>query len=224
MMSGPERTPCRTRRETMGKTVTKQARAELTRHLLLDAAAALLHRDGYAATSMVDIAREAGVTKGGLYFHFSSKDEICDEVQSAAVAVLHRHVARARGRRPHLRRLADLSRALMGWLAEDTKVGASFRLAREMGSNDPRFVAFVRAWLGQVRAHIAAAHGAGELSPHVRPDMAALLVVVTCVGLESAAASGTIPAGTDLVSTLSELWRVIEVSQPSDSAAEATGT
>ncbi|WP_406637038.1 hypothetical protein [Amycolatopsis sp. WGS_07] len=53
--------------------------------------------------------------------------------------------------------------------------------------------------------------------------MAALLVVVTCVGLESAAASGTIPPGTDLVSTLSELWRVIEVSQPSDSAAEATG-
>ncbi len=209
----------------MGKTVTKQARAELTRLLLLDAAATLFYRDGYAATSMVDIAREAGVTKGGLYFHFSSKDEVCDEVQSAAVAVLHGHVARARGSRPHLRRLAGLSRALMGWLAEDAKVGASFRLAREMGSNDPRFVAFVRAWMGQVRAHIAAAHGAGELSPRVRPDLAALLVVVTCVGLETASASGTIPAGTDLANTLSELWRVIEVAQPADSsAAEATGT
>ncbi|MBB4689036.1 ScbR family autoregulator-binding transcription factor [Amycolatopsis jiangsuensis] len=192
--------------------MTRQARAEQTRLLLLDAAAVLLHRDGYAATSMVDIAREAGVTKGGLYFHFSSKDEICDEVQEAAVAVLRAHVARAaaRGPAPHLRRLAELSRALMGWLHSDAKVGAGFRLAREMGSKDPRFAAFTRAWLQQVRGHVAAAHAAGELGARVRPETAALLVVVTCLGLETAAAGGTIPPETDLVRALAELWRVIE--------------
>lgn len=205
----------------MGTTVTKQARAEQTRLLLLDAAAELLHRDGYAATSMVDIARQAGVTKGGLYFHFSSKDEVCDEVQGAAVAVLQEHVDRVdrRSGAPALRRLAELSRALMHWLGADPKVGASFRLTREMGSKHARYVAFTRAWLAQVRRYIAEAHDAGELSAEVLPDMATLLVVVTCVGLESVVASGTIPADTDLTRTLSELWRVIELAEPVPSTA-----
>ena len=32
--------------------------------------------NGYDGTSMESIARRAGVSKGGLYHHFSSKDEI----------------------------------------------------------------------------------------------------------------------------------------------------
>ncbi|WP_326565373.1 ScbR family autoregulator-binding transcription factor [Amycolatopsis rhabdoformis] len=197
--------------------MTKQARAEQTRILVLAAAAELLHRDGYAATSMVDIARQAGITKGGLYFHFSSKDEICDEVQDAAVAVLREHVSRIDRRitapPPALRRLADLSRALMHWLGTDPRIGASFRLTREMGAKDARYVTFTRAWLAQVRSYISEAHDAGELSAEVLPDMATLLVVVTCVGLESVVASGTIAPDTDLTRTLSELWRVIELAE-----------
>ncbi|GIG62113.1 TetR family transcriptional regulator [Longispora fulva] len=40
---------------------------------LLDAAAALFGRDGYAATSIDEIARVAGVTKGAVYHHFEGK-------------------------------------------------------------------------------------------------------------------------------------------------------
>ncbi|MFI5614927.1 ScbR family autoregulator-binding transcription factor [Amycolatopsis sp. NPDC051903] len=198
--------------------MTKQARAEQTRLQLLEAAAELLHRDGYAATSMVDIARQAGVTKGGLYFHFTSKDDVCDEVQAAAVAVLADHVRwidrRITAPPPSLRRLAELSRALMHWLGADPKVGASFRLAREMGAKDVRFVVFVRAWLAEVRRYVAEADEAGELSAGVLPDMASLLVVVLCVGLESVVGSGAVPADIDLERTLTELWRVIELAEP----------
>jgi AcrR family transcriptional regulator len=203
------------RPEEMGTTVTKQARAEQTRLLLLDAAAVLLHRDGYAATSMVDIAREAGITKGGLYFHFSSKDEICDEVQQAAVAVLNEHVGhRAQVSLPALRRLAVLGHALMGWLETEPKVGASFRLTREMGAKDERYVVFSRAWFAQVRQYVGDAHAAGELGADVPPDTVALLLVVTCVGLESVVASGTIGPDVDLARTLTELWRLIDPAAP----------
>ncbi|SEO46267.1 DNA-binding transcriptional regulator, AcrR family [Amycolatopsis saalfeldensis] len=195
--------------------MTKQARAEQTRLLLLDAAAVLLHRDGYAATSMVDIAREAGVTKGGLYFHFSAKDEVCDEVQQAAVTVLREHVEhQVRAAQPALRRLEALGRALMGWLGTDPKVGASFRLAREMGSKDARFVVFSRAWFGQVRQCVADANAAGELAGDLPLDTVALLLVVTCVGLESVVASGAIGPDVDLARTLTELWQLIERAQP----------
>ncbi len=199
----------------MGSTVTKQARSEQTRHLLLDAAARLLHRDGYAATSMVDISRDAGVTKGGLYFHFSSKDEICDEVQGAAVIVLREHVSRQHGvPLPALRRLVNLSRALMQWLDNDPRVGASFRLAREMGAKDDRFVLFARAWLAQVHEYMADARADGELSSDVPLDIATLLVVVTCVGLESVVASNTVTLEADLADTLTDLWRLIELAKP----------
>lgn len=193
--------------------MTKQARSEHTRRLLLEAAAELLHQDGYAATSMVGIAQAAGVTKGGLYFHFSSKDEICDEVQVAAIAVLDEHVSSRRVvSRPALPRLADLGYALMRWLDADPKVGASFRMAREMGSADERFLVFSRAWLAQVHRCVAEASAAGELSTDVPLETAELLVVVTCVGLESAVSSRIVKRDGDLAATLSRLWRLIELS------------
>lgn len=200
--------------------MTKQARSEHTRRLLLEAAAELLHQDGYAATSMVGIAQAAGVTKGGLYFHFSSKDEICDEVQVAARAVLDEHVNRQRVvPRQALPRLADLSHALMHWLDTDPKVGASFRMAREMGSADERFVVFSRAWLAQVHRYVADALEAGELGADVPIETAELLVAVTCVGLESAVSSRIVQPEGDLAATLSRLWRLIELSPRSPASS-----
>lgn len=190
--------------------MTKQARSEHTRLLLLDAAAELLRREGYAATSMVDIAREAGVTKGGLYFHFTSKDEICDGVQEVAVAVLHTHVEREPTlQAPALDRLTDLGRALMGWLATEAAVGASFRMAREMGAKDARFIRFAQAWVAQVHQYVEAARGAGELGIDMPSDEVALLAAVTLVGLEAVAATSTITTGADLARKLTDLWRIV---------------
>ncbi|HET6709318.1 ScbR family autoregulator-binding transcription factor [Amycolatopsis sp.] len=204
--------------------MTKQARSEHTRRLLLEAAAELLHQDGYAATSMVGISQAAGVTKGGLYFHFSSKDEICAEVQGAAVRVLHEHVRRQLGvPGPALRRLAELSRALMRWLDTDPKVGASFRMAREMGSVDERFVVFSRAWLAQVRQYVADAQAGGELGADVSPEAAELLVVVTCAGLEAVVSSRIVVPDTGLAATLAKLWQLIELADRSSPRPAARG-
>lgn len=46
-----------------------------TRRLLLDAAATIVRDRGLAAT-LDEIAREAGVSKGGLLYHFATKDEL----------------------------------------------------------------------------------------------------------------------------------------------------
>jgi TetR/AcrR family transcriptional repressor of bet genes len=49
---------------------------------ILDAARAVMSRQGYAETSMKDIAREAGVAPGLLHYYFDSKEEILLEVVS----------------------------------------------------------------------------------------------------------------------------------------------
>jgi AcrR family transcriptional regulator len=48
----------------------------VTRSLLLDAAHSLFVNQGYAATSMRQIAESAGVALGGIYNHFASKEAI----------------------------------------------------------------------------------------------------------------------------------------------------
>ena len=37
-------------------------------------------RNGYAATRLLDIAREAGLSKGGVYFHYQAKEEIFKDI------------------------------------------------------------------------------------------------------------------------------------------------
>ena len=50
--------------------------AEDTRRRILEAATELFHERGYAGTSIRHITERLGMTKGALYYHFTSKDEL----------------------------------------------------------------------------------------------------------------------------------------------------
>ena len=50
--------------------------AAITREQLLKNALAVFSKNGYAATSLQDIAREAEVTRGAIYHHFGGKAEL----------------------------------------------------------------------------------------------------------------------------------------------------
>jgi AcrR family transcriptional regulator len=58
------------------KTVASLSRGEQTRQAILSAAYDLIIRQGYAATSMRQIAERAGLALGGIYNHFASKEEV----------------------------------------------------------------------------------------------------------------------------------------------------
>ncbi|MFC2009838.1 TetR family transcriptional regulator [Chloroflexota bacterium] len=50
--------------------------AAVTRDKLLDVALSVFSENGYSATKLEDIAKEAGVTRGAIYWHFGSKSEL----------------------------------------------------------------------------------------------------------------------------------------------------
>jgi TetR/AcrR family acrAB operon transcriptional repressor len=50
--------------------------AEITRRELLKKALVIFSKQGYNATTLQDIASEAGVTRGAIYWHFGSKAEL----------------------------------------------------------------------------------------------------------------------------------------------------
>ncbi len=57
-------------------TPSKAEQADATRTALVAAARRLFTERGYAATSTNEIVERAGVTRGALYHHFSTKDEL----------------------------------------------------------------------------------------------------------------------------------------------------
>ncbi|MCL2089982.1 MAG: TetR/AcrR family transcriptional regulator [Micrococcales bacterium] len=76
----------KTRKTATDKTATKpshgtpadrrRARAEQTRAQLLAAAATVFAEKGYEGSSVGDVAAEAGYTKGAVYVHFDSKEDL----------------------------------------------------------------------------------------------------------------------------------------------------
>jgi AcrR family transcriptional regulator len=65
----------------MGRSIV--SKGELTRELILEGAYQHFLRQGYHGTSMRQIAEEAGIALGGIYNHFSGKEEIFTAVLEA---------------------------------------------------------------------------------------------------------------------------------------------
>ncbi|MFD1703104.1 TetR family transcriptional regulator [Methylopila henanensis] len=61
-----------------------KAEAEKTRDLILDAAEMSFFENGVARSSLDDIARAAGVTRGAVYWHFENKVDLFMAVQERA--------------------------------------------------------------------------------------------------------------------------------------------
>ncbi len=79
-------------------TAPRQQRAprqDNRRQPLLDAAAALFRTRGFHAVTMREIAREAGMLAGSVYYYFSSKDDLLVSVYEEGVRRITERVAEA---------------------------------------------------------------------------------------------------------------------------------
>lgn len=65
---------------------------ERTYHALLDAATALFIRQGVARTTLAQIAAEAGMTRGAVYWHFDNKDAVIQALWLRNADWLHRTI------------------------------------------------------------------------------------------------------------------------------------
>ena len=63
---------------------TPNTRKEETHELILDVAARALRRDGYAGVHVAEVMKEAGLTHGGFYAHFPSRDALLVEALARA--------------------------------------------------------------------------------------------------------------------------------------------
>ena len=117
---------------------------------ILRAASRTFARGGYAATSMDDIAAEAGVSKLMLYRHFNSKHELYEavlaEVRSRLDAIEHRPATLV-GLTP-AEGVREATETLLATIRAAREVPDAFRLLYEHAAHEPEFAAYA----GSVRA------------------------------------------------------------------------
>lgn len=148
-------------------------------------AAVLFERNGFFGTTLAEVSRAAGVTKGAFYFHFSSKDELGGAIQAEACAMLRGALqAATTSRLPALQSVVDLSHELAGWLAEEPHVRASFRTARECGHLGKPFLDFYIDWQAAVESLLHNARQRGELARGIDVEHALTVVLAVSAGLE----------------------------------------
>ncbi|NOS97606.1 MAG: TetR/AcrR family transcriptional regulator [Methylotenera sp.] len=73
------------------------SRKEITHARIVETAARVIRRSGYDGTGVADIMKEAGLTHGGFYAHFSSRDamlaEAADRAGEDTIAIIKRVLA-----------------------------------------------------------------------------------------------------------------------------------
>ncbi len=66
--------------------MTRQRTDEQRKQQIRAAATRCFVRRGFAATRLLDIAREAGLSKGGVYFHYRAKEQLFHDILDAQLA------------------------------------------------------------------------------------------------------------------------------------------
>lgn len=90
--------------------------ADDTRRQILNATAKLLRRNGYASTSLRDIAATTGIKAGSLYYHFASKEEIAETVMAEGIDLVRAAVRKALAARKSADPLQDIEIAIQAHL------------------------------------------------------------------------------------------------------------
>ena len=108
---------------------TKEA-ALATREALIDAAEQVFRREGVTRTSLAEIAAEAGVTRGAIYWHFRDKAELLDAMCERTVLPLDAAFAQAgdAARVDPLGTLRNLAVDALAQLARDPRTQAVFEI------------------------------------------------------------------------------------------------
>ncbi|MFH8572114.1 ScbR family autoregulator-binding transcription factor [Streptomyces sp. NPDC017993] len=147
-----------------------------TRRVILEAAAKVFAENGYDKARISDILREANVTKGALYFHFTDKQALAD-------TLLTEHVSEIRVEPDaiKLRELMSAGYTLVDRLQTDVVQRAAARLTLEQGANQLDRAQPMLMWTEYVEELLTVAHARGELLPTMesataRRDVAEMIV------------------------------------------------
>ena len=164
-------------------------KGERTRRAIVEKAAGVFNTKGYFGSSMADLVLETGLEKGGIYNHFSSKEELALEAFEYSTGIMRRRFEEAlEGREGALERLFAVVDVL-GGLAEDPPVAGGCPILNTAIESDNSHAALherareaMTDWLRLIGSIVKEGVRGGEFEPGIDPRETASVVVATLEG------------------------------------------
>jgi TetR/AcrR family acrAB operon transcriptional repressor len=165
--------------------------AEKTRLTVLEAALKLFSRDGYSLTTLSRIAKEAGCSRGPIYWHFQTKDDLYEAVLAYSQEPLEALVAEcASMRETPVKAMDHFIEQWLGLLANNRKYRQSFEillnkteLTDAMSRTLKRERALTKSVIGLFRDLVGQAVGHGLITTQEDPEDLGLLSYTYLMGI-----------------------------------------
>lgn len=146
----------------------QQERAVVTRTQIINGAARVFEAHGYGDASLADVAAEAGVTKGALYFHFKTKEDLAQTliaeqhklVSASALTIMEKDFS-------SLEKLILVSRDFGRQLVAEPIVRAGIKLTLDAPAFGQVVTQPYLDWMDTVAHLIRLAQDAGEVRPEL---------------------------------------------------------
>jgi AcrR family transcriptional regulator len=185
-----------------------QDRAKATREAIIAGAAAVFEEHGYGSASLSQVSDAAGVTKGALYFHFQSKEELA----RAVIEEQHRIVvADGQGilaeHRPALPTMILMCRAFGLKLVHEPVVRAGIRLTLEAAAFGQPVQGPYEDWIAAMEQLIDRAKKEKQVRSSVDSAALARYVVASFTGVQMV--SGVLTGRADVIQRIEEMWAIL---------------
>lgn len=164
------------------------AKSAVSSQQIVDAAIRVLARQGYAKTSLLDIAKEAGMSKGALHYHYPTKEALIHTVLETACNAVQARTMQAWS--PSDNPFAALRKSLEELWAtraersdEALVVADLLALSLSDESLRPKLAEFYELGAQQIRVYLEENLMSLGLEPRISPDILPRIVIGLLDGL-----------------------------------------
>lgn len=186
----------------------RQQRAQITRERLIEAAALTFRRLGYGVATVEDIVIQARASRGALYFHFASKEDLARAVVNREQSL--KTVASARIQalnRPAFETMVIVCVDLAERLRSDPIVQAAVQLTTEITHFNPPLSAPYESWHRTFLGLAKSAVREGDFRPEIDPEVFTRFLIPAYAGIQLA--SDAFSGRQDLLARTRELWKFV---------------
>lgn len=168
-----------------------QSRAIEKRERFVAAASRVIHRQGYANTTLARIAREAKQPAGSLFYHFRTKESVVDAIAAARLEELESRFEAWKRRRSPQSRLRELIQVWVDDREADARYGCPigslcYELGKQRSAEDNPAAEPVRRLLEWTEAQFRAIGGgpkrARDRAAHLHAALQGISLLANAVG------------------------------------------
>ncbi|SEE79978.1 DNA-binding transcriptional regulator, AcrR family [Rhodococcus jostii] len=176
-----------------------------TRAQIVRGAAEMFEKQGFVGASLGTIIENTGLTKGALYFHFKSKEELARCIVAeqhatsiASVEAIGREEASA------IEQIVMLCHEMARQIVHDPIVRAGIRITLELSADDHGPADPYLDWINTCEHLARRAVDQGDLAPDIDPPRFARFVIGAFTGVQTV--SQVLAQRTDLEQRVDDMW------------------